>query len=179
MTAIADELMEQCRQDAVKHFTALTGSVPAAAFQPSDVEFSGQALETYADEMTYDERLEWAADTGIPQGTAFVSTGRYLEGQNCLAALGQWVGTPHTDQYSLCLRFPDGTMADLPLPRSNEVNIAKPDTMGFTGGAFVYTVTFSDPAVTNEGQTLLHLAGTYCYEVDLAARTVSLTVLES
>ena len=179
VAAIADELMEQCRQDAVKHFTALTGSVPAAAFQPSDVEFSGQALETYADEMTYDERLEWAADTGIPQGTAFVSTGRYLEGQNCLAALGQWVGTPHVDQYSLCLRFSDGTMADLPLPRSNEVNIAKPDTMEFTGGTFVYTVTFSDPAVTNEGQTLLHLAGTYCYEVDLAARTVSLTVLES
>ncbi len=179
VTAVADELMEQCRQDAVKHFTALTGSVPAAAFQPSDAEFSGQALETHADEMTYDERLEWAEDTAIPQGTAFVSTGQYLEGQDCLAALGQWTGTPHADQYSLFLRFSDGTLADLPLPRSNEVNIARPDTMAFAGGTFVYTVTFSDLAVTNEGQTLLHLAGTYRYEVDLAARTVSLTVLES
>jgi predicted transcriptional regulator len=108
MSAISDELMEQCRADAVAHFTALTGSVPAAAFQPSDVEFSGQALETHADEMTYEERLAWAADTGITQGMAFVSTGRYLEGQDCLAALGQWTGTSHVNQYVLYLSFPTG-----------------------------------------------------------------------
>lgn len=48
--------------------------------------------------------------------------------------------------------------------------------MTFTGGTFVYTVVFSDQLLDNEGQSLLHLAGTYRYTVDLAAKTISLTV---
>ena len=178
VSAIAQELQEACWQDAARYFTEATGSVPQRRFSPSEVEFTGRALEAHADEMTYAERLAWAEDTGLPGSVALVSTGTYLEGGDCLAVLSQWVGTSHTDQYVLSLRFADGTLADLPLPRSSEVNTAKPDTMAFTGGTFVYTVDFSELAATNEGQTLLHLAGTYRYEVDLAARTVSLTVLE-
>ena len=178
VSAISQELQEACWQDAARYFTEATGSVPQRRFSPSEVEFTGRALEAHADEMTYAERLAWAEDTDLPGSVALVSTGTYLEGGDCLAVLSQWVGTSHTDQYVLSLRFADGTLADLPLPRSSEVNTAKPDTMAFTGGTFVYTVDFSELAATNEGQTLLHLAGTYRYEVDLAARTVSLTVLE-
>lgn len=102
-----------------------------------------------------------------------------VESQGYLAYTGQWVGTPHTDQYGLNLRFPDGTLTSLPLPFASEVAIARPNTMEFTGDTFVYTVTFSSQEVTNEGQSLIHLAGTYRYTVDLTERMVSLTVTES
>ena len=62
---------------------------------------------------------------------------------------------------------------------SNAVNIAPPDTMNFINGSFVYTIAFPDYLVFDEGQTLLHLKGTYRYTVDLAAKTVSLSVTSS
>jgi hypothetical protein len=68
-------------------------------------------------------------------------------------------------------------MADLPLPWNNPVGKAAPDTMAFSAGRFTYELHFDEEASTED--TLYHLAGTYRYEVDLAARTVSLTVLES
>jgi len=50
--------------------------------------------------------------------------------------------------------------------------------MEFENGKFVYEKVFQDESLTDEGQSLIHLRGTYHYEVDLAAKTVSLTVLQ-
>lgn len=86
-------------------------------------------------------------------------------------------GTSHTDQYYLMIRFLDGTLAKLPLPFSNPVNIAPPDTMNFSDGRFTYEIRFE--AEDSYGQTLYHLAGTYRYTVDLEAKTVSLSVTSS
>lgn len=176
--------LEQRRdQRAQEQFDALQTTAPqeqeAQVFTAADVEFTNQPLTTSADTMTYEARLAWAQDTALPETVALISTGTYREGDGCLAVLGQWVGTPHLDQYDLILRFPDGTLADLPLPMSNAVNIAPPDTMNFINGSFVYTVAFPDYLVFDEGQTLLHLKGTYRYTVDLAAKTVSLSVTSS
>ena len=167
-------------QRAQEQFAALQAAAPqepeAAAFTAADVEFSNQPLDGSADSMTYEERLAWAQDTALPETVDLISTGTYREEAGCLAILGQWVGTPHTDQYNLLLRLPDGTLANLPLPSSNPVNVAPPDTMAFSGGTFVYTINFPEDFVFYDSQTLLHLAGTYRYTVDLAAKTVSLTV---
>lgn len=127
--------------------------------------------------MTYEERLALAQTESVYDGTtADVSLGRYREGEGCLAYLGQWIGTPHTEQYFLWLRFADGTLAALPLPRSGFYGTALPDSMAFQGGKFIYETTFAENELFNEGQELIHLKGTYHYEVDLAAKTVSLTV---
>ena len=44
----------------------------------------------------------WPHPAGLPLGDV-------VENQGYLAYTGQWVGTSHTDQYGLNLRFPDGT----------------------------------------------------------------------
>ena len=56
--------------------------------------------------------------------------------------------------------------------------VVPPDTMFFQNGKFIYEMTFPTTEVTNEGETLVHINGTYHYEVDLATKTVSLTVLQ-
>ena len=55
---------------------------------------------------------------------------------------------------------------------------ALPDSMEFQNGKLVYETTFEDELLMNEGQELIHLKGTYHYEVDLAAKTVSLAVFQ-
>lgn len=165
-------------QRAQEQFAALQTAAPqepeATTFTAADEEFSNQPLETEMDSMTYEERLAWAQDTALPETVALISTGTYLEEAGCLAILGQWIGTSHTNQYYLMIRFPDGILAKLPLPFSNPVNIAPPDTMSFSDGRFTYEIRFTEEA--SYDQTLFHLAGTYRYTVDLAAKTVSLTV---
>lgn len=173
------------RRDAAAEaqYAALQATAPQApepaVFTPADVEFTNQPLTASADTMTYEERLAWAQDTTLPETLSLISTGIYQEGEGCLAVLGQWVGTPHTDQYNLILRFPDGTLANLPLPSSSPVNAAPPDTMEFSGGSFVYTIDFPEDFVFYESQVLLHLKGTYRYTVDLETKTVSLSVTSS
>jgi len=66
----------------------------------------------------------------------------------------------------------------VPRPRTNGYDSALLETIGFRDGKFVYEITFPAEEVTNEGMTLIHLKGTYRYEVDLTAKTVSLTVLQ-
>ena len=79
----------------------------------------------------------------------------------------------------LGLRFADGTVsASLPLPRANGYDTALPETIEFRDGKFIYEITFPTEEVTNEGMTLIHLKGTYHYEVDLTTKTVSLSVLQ-
>ena len=48
------------------------------------------------------------------------------------------------------------------------------DAQSFSDGSAAY-ITIG-LLLDNEGQSLLHLAGTYRYTVDLAAKTISLTV---
>lgn len=153
--------------------------LPARTFTPADEEFSGRALRTQPDTMTYEERLALAQTATVYDGsTDYVSLGKYREGDGCLAYLGQWIGTPHMNQYCFEFRFADGSVAYLPLPREGYYESALPDSMEFQNGKFVYETTFADELLMNEGQELIHLKGTYHYEVDVAAKTVSLTVFQ-
>ena len=177
-------LQEECRAKAEAYFAEhpvsaeplQTGGTPT--FTAGDENFSGQALTAAPDEMTYDERLAWvqAAELDTNATFALISLGQYTENSGAIAWLGQWVGTPHMDQFVLTLRFADGTDAVLPLPSDSMMSIALPESMAFQDGQFLYTVTF--PTTETAGGQLIHLAGTYHYTVDLAAKTVSLTVTE-
>ena len=171
-------LPKACDENAVRYYTEQTGSVPSKTFIPEDVEFFGQELTVSLDELTYEERLAWVQAGPDYQQTHFTSLGQYAEENGCLAYLGQWVGTPHMNQYGLDIRFVDGTTAHLPLPNDGGLGVVPPDTMFFQNGKFIYEMTFPTTEVTNEGETLVHIKGTYHYEVDLAAKTVSLTVLQ-
>lgn len=59
------------------------------------------------------------------------------------------------------------------------MGIAQPDSLEFRDAQFLYAVTFPTQAVSSDGLELIHLAGTYRYTVDLAAKTVSLSVTET
>lgn len=50
--------------------------------------------------------------------------------------------------------------------------------MLFLDDALVYIVSFDDQLLSQDGQTLLHLAGSYRYTVDLTNKTVSLVVVQ-
>lgn len=153
--------------------------LPARTFTPADVEFSGRALATQTDTMTYEEHLALAQTATVYDGsTDYISLGKYREGDGCLAYLIQWIGTPHMNQYSFQLLFADGSVAYLPLPREGFYESALPDSMEFQNGKLVYETTFEDELLMNEGQELIHLKGTYHYEVDLAAKSVSLAVFQ-
>ena len=172
------DLKAQCDDAAVRYFAQTTGQVPAKTFTPADVEFTGQALTVSPDSVSYEERLAWAQNSEWdPEGAGFQFLPfAYTEGEGCIACAGSWAGTPHMEQNALMIRFADGTQADLPLPQSYAMGVARPDSMTFSGGTFVYTVVFSDQLLDNECQSLLHLAGTYRYTVDLTVKTISLTV---
>ena len=128
--------------------------------------------------MTHQERAEWAHESfndpvyallveeDMPCGSAIV----WLEQE----------GSPHGTMSRLCIRFPDGTKGFLPLAKESYFQDAVPDTMHFLrlDGKFVYESRFSEELTMSEGETLIHLKGTYHYEVDLVAKTVSLTVLQ-
>lgn len=151
--------------------------LPASAFSPSDVNYRAQALTASPDELTYQERLLWAqAEPDYQQ--LYTSLGRCVENDGCIAYLGQWVGTPHNDQYTFHIRFTDGSTAPLPLPRNGAWGVALPDIIFFREGTLIYETAFPSEETADNGQMLIHLKGTYHYEVDLTARTVSLTVLQ-
>ena len=171
------DLQGQCDDQAVRYYTAQTSVVPYKTFKPEDVEFSGQTLYISADTMTHDERLAWA-QAGPDNGQIWPAcTGQYSEGEGCIAYVEKIVAGRYPD-LSLWLRFTDGMIASLLLPRASGYDTALPDTMEFQNGKFIYEIVFPTEELTNEGQSLIHLKGTYRYEVDLDARTVSLTVLQ-
>ena len=152
---------------------------PAKIFTPADVEFSNQVLEATPDSMTYADRLAWVQSGATDsENDAYQSMSKYLEGDGCLAYLCQWVGTPHVGQHVFEFRFADGTTTLLPLARDDYWASALPDSMEFRNGKFVYETTFTEELLLDEGRELIHLAGTYRYEVDLTAKTVSLTLLQ-
>lgn len=178
LSAISQELMDQCRQDAVRYFTRVTGSTPQRRFPLSEVEFTDRALETEQDPLTYDERQEWVQAAELEVGSDRLPLGDYRTSGGNLAYAVRVVDTSLQDQYVQVLRFADGTLADLPLPMDSDQATALPDSAEFRGGRFLYTVTFPSQVLTNDERDLLHLRGTYRYEVDLDRKTVSLTVVE-
>lgn len=150
-------------------------------YSPADVAFFGQTLTLDQDPMTYDERLAWCQGgwQETEESVAFRPE-VYTEGNGCIAYWGNMVGvSPMGQAYKqLFLRFADGTEASLPLPQAQEAATAPPDTMLFLDDALVYIVSFDDQLLSQDGQTLLHLAGSYRYTVDLTNKTVSLVVVQ-
>lgn len=149
------------------------------AFAKSDVEFTGRALSVEADAMSYEERLAWCEKGGsIEDGIGF-TVNMFQTQDSYIAYDGNLTGvSPGASAWKyLYLRFPDGTLANLPLPKNAPYSTPLVDTAQFADGKFVYSVSFPEEMVDNG--TLIHLAGTYHYEVDLSARTVSLTVLDN
>jgi len=165
-------------ETATAYYAAQSGLPAYQPFTPADVEFSGRVLYTSADTMTYAQRLAWA-QAGEDNGNVWPAcTGQYIEGEDCIAYVDKIVGGRYPD-LGLGLRFADGTVsASLPLPRANGYDTALPETIEFRDGKFIYEITFPTEEVTNEGMTLIHLKGTYHYEVDLTTKTVSLSVLQ-
>lgn len=169
----------------VERRTAVDAAAAQTAVQsdysPSDVAFYDQPLMLDQDPMTYDERLAWCQggwqETEEP---VFFQLETYMEGDGCIAYWGSQVGaSPMGQAYKqLLLRFADGTEASLPLPQAQEVGTAPPDTMLFLDGTLIYVVSFEDQLLSQDGQTLLHLAGSYRYTVNLTDKTVSLTVVQ-
>ena len=135
-------------------------------------QFQNQALSVSPSPRTYDELIEWLKNPTTDSNPGFVPQS-YQEGSGCIIYLGQWVGTPHTDQYELYCYFPDGTETYLPLPFATAMAIAKPQSMDITGNTLTYEITFDDNLYLD---SYLHFAGTYVYTVDLAAKTVSLQI---
>lgn len=156
--------------------------LPSGDFSPEDVEFQNQALSSSPDDMTFHQRTSWLRDTDgwDPDGDSMqLIPVQSMESGGCVAYWGYWAGTPHAEQNELYLRFADDTLAVLPLPRSSYFGTAAPDTMEFIENTFVYKVTFQEQLHIEDSQTLIHLAGTYRYTVDLTAKTVSLEIVPS
>lgn len=144
-------------------------------------EFQGQVIETSADPATYDERLAdldgyvGSVRYSPEQGMGF-ATEAHAENGSCIGWYGVLSGNPRPEN-QLYLRFADSTVGSLPLPAENAMQSALPTAIRFEGDAFVYEVVFSENAPSfNDSQQLLHMAGTYRYTVDLAAKTVSLKI---
>ncbi len=160
---------------------AAAQSTVQSDYSPADVAFYDQPLTVDQDPMTYDERLAWCQggwqETEEP---VFFQPEAYTEGNGCIAYWGSQIGaSPMGQAYKqLFLRFADGTEASLPLPQAQEVGTAPPDTMLFLDGTLVYIISFEDQLLSQDGQTLLHLVGSYRYTVDLADKTVSLTAVQ-
>ena len=161
--------------------TAAAQSTVQSDYSPADVAFYDQPLTVDQAPMTYDERLAWCQggwqETEEP---VFFQPEAYTEGNGCIAYWGSQIGaSPMGQAYKqLFLRFADGTEASLPLPQAQEVGTAPPDTMLFLDGTLVYIISFEDQLLSQDGQTLLHLVGSYRYTVDLADKTVSLTAVQ-
>lgn len=150
-------------------------------YSPADVAFYDQPLTFDQDPMTYDERLAWCQGGWQEKETSVAFRPEaYVEGNGCIAYWGNMVGvSPMGQAYKqLFLRFADGTEASLPLPQAQEAATAPPDTMLFLDDALVYIVSFDDQLLSQDGQTLLHLTGSYRYTVDLTDKTVSLVVVQ-
>ena len=138
---------------------------------PAD--FSGQVLTTVQDELTYEERLAWAQVKPYYEG--YTTLGRYKEGEGCIACLCIHLDGPLQGTEVFEFRFADGTVANLPLPPEGFEGGTM--FMKFKDGKFIFEKKFSTEKWSDDKQTPVHLKGTYCYEVDLSTKTVSLTVL--
>ncbi len=126
-------------------------------------------LETSPDPMSYEERKDWLNAPPAPlQGIGTIPCGSCAEEENTLLYVRELVGTAHTEQYQLVLRFQDGTEALLPLPWKDMFHVALPEEMALEDGTAQYTVTILPDEAKQD------LSGVYHYSVDLKEKTVSL-----
>lgn len=142
----------------------------------AQVEFTGRALDTTPDEMTYAQRLAWCQDSGQQEDGYHFSVQTSQADNTYLLYTGIWTSGPAdaSAQPHLYLRFPDGALADLPLPSGTPADAPRSEDILLSGDTLTYTVTFPEPQTDKRSGALLHLQGTYRYTVDLNARTVSL-----
>lgn len=156
------------------------GNSIAADF--SSLNYSDQALEIIQPEpATYDERLR-ALDDLVQlhylSDSEFQTT-VHTENGSAIAWYGKILGTPQMDANSLYLSFADGSITQLPLPKSSATGTAEPDSMRFDENTLAYEITFTDdlPDETSQDvQDFIHVKGTYRYTVDLDSKTVSLKI---
>jgi hypothetical protein len=139
--------------------------------------FRNQPLERREkpDGSTYEERLAKLEELMDAAGSLDFWVEEHIEDGANIAYYGQWMGTPHMDQYGMFLYLSDGTLYSLPLPWSSAMGSAPPEKMWFDGDTFVYEMTFEKDTSTELG--LYHVAGTYHYTVDLVKQTISLEIL--
>lgn len=105
-----------------------------------------------------------------------------LKSETCTVISWAYRGTPHGTAANLCVLYPDGTMAHLPLPPRNEAGVSDPPenlTLSADGATLSYTAAFDDNLVNMDGTALWHKAGTYQYTYNMDSRAVSLTIKDN
>ncbi len=177
-----EDLSARCDQMAQEQYSTLQEEAALAA-QAQEVEFTNQPLEiSEIDPMTYQERLEWCQGSwrDTEESVMYVPSSAQADGTYIAYTGNMAGGSPGASAWkSLYLRFPDGALANLPLPHNALYSTAAPDTMNLAGDVFTYAVTFQEELINQDDGSLIHLKGKYQYTVNLESRTVSLQILPS
>ncbi len=135
-----------------------------------DASFAAQPLDTILCSKSREELLAWLTAEDPEFWWDQLPIGEYWEQPDgAVAYLTVLNGVPHTDQYQLHLRFSDGTSAELPLGYVPDgFAVLTPSSAAFTDSSFTYDIDASE----------LGFPGSiYRYTVDLAAKTVAMTVV--
>ena len=136
-----------------------------------DASFAARSLSTGTCGKTRQELLSWLTAEEPDTWQGRLPTGKYWEHPDgAVAYLAILTGVPHTDQFELCLRFSDGTEAQLPLANIPVgFAVLTPSSAAFTHGSFTYDIDASE---------LGFPGSVYRYTVDLTAKTVAMTVTQ-
>lgn len=136
-----------------------------------DASFAARSLSTGTCGKTRQELLSWLTAEEPETWQGRLPTGKYWEHPDgAVAYLAILTGVPHTDQFELCLRFSDGTEAQLPLANIPVgFAVLTPSSAAFTHGSFTYDIDASE---------LGFPGSVYRYTVDLTAKTVAMTVTQ-
>ena len=135
-----------------------------------DASFATRPLDTTPCGKSREELLAWLTAEDPEFWWDQLPIGEYWEQPDgAVAYLTVLNGVPHTDQYQLHLRFSDGTSAELPLGYVPDgFAVLTPSSAAFTDSSFTYDIDASE----------LGFPGSiYRYTVDLAAKTVAMTVV--
>ena len=135
-----------------------------------DASFAAQPLDTILCSKSREELLAWLTAEDPEFWWDQLPIGEYWEQPDgAVAYLTVLNGVPHTDQYQLHLRFSDGTSAELPLGYVPDgFAVLTPSSAAVTDSSFTYDIDASE----------LGFPGSiYRYTVDLAAKTVAMTVV--
>ena len=135
-----------------------------------DASFAARSLSTGTCGKTRQELLSWLTAEEPETWQGRLPTGKYWEHPDgAVAYLAILAGVPHTDQFELCLRFSDGTEAQLPLANIPVgFAVLTPSSAAFTHGSFTYDIDASE---------LGFPGSVYRYTVDLTAKTVAMTAV--
>ena len=135
-----------------------------------DASFAAQPLDTILCSKSREELLAWLTAEDPEFWWDQLPIGEHWEQPDgAVAYLTVLNGVPHTDQYQLHLRFSDGTSAELPLGYVPDgFAVLTPSSAAVTDSSFTYDIDASE----------LGFPGSiYRYTVDLAAKTVAMTVV--